>query len=779
LEKNLDHRVVVGGNFLLFGPGHHFLGMEGVRDPAHNQEFSFMASKSAWTSFSTFCLRSRVSILLVYVVCCASGVSAKTVMVLLDGWNPLPWGSSIVSENVVYNPAATRPDGSASPKFVRSSAYTSRPFTKWYALTGFSMGDFAGNIVLGLNYEQRDWQTISDTIGANDSLVAFPDTQSVVRYKDPLTARDTTVDLPQTLPRKLSIPAHAILYSTKSVTSSKSLKATVEGKFTVREAKTELERCFADLQSDTIWIRMFNRAGVLRRENPFCTERNPELPSQGEVRFYSPISGAKVEALTGGRAIPMQRTLLDEWHKAQLYGLPGDGDTAKVSFRVTTRDGSSWTYDSAGAPYTVTNSQFIPHIHPAMAGVDGFRHAGPPASQMVLAWVNPWSDRVPQLAFGGPERLNGTPHPGGWRSAILWVRPSSAWLVSIDGGERTASVEIPQSGRLDTIWLTQRPTTQAQTTIAVDGFDYRSGTTGGPSYFPFTEMTNSALTRGLLQDRMGHGGRLVRTGRSICGLLGPYDIQTASQCVAAENAPDKWFDSVGVSGVARNAKVSFQGVFEPDSVGFSRMGGMNFFPFDSIRINPLFYDQLPGIDSIRHNFAFCFVVRGMVQPGPGYLLEAKADDDTWIYVDSQLVVDLGGQHVSVTDTIDFGSLRAPLPPVVPIDIYHCERHTNEAVFSIRTNASLYPAGAIRLPTGGTSSSQARVSGMGLHFRAGQLLVQTPGAQVWNLEMRGLDGRLLSRWTGAGSKTIPISGTGMRFLRLTEGATRWQTSILMH
>jgi fibro-slime domain-containing protein len=738
-----------------------------------------MASRSFWNAPNAISLRSRTSCILAVVLICSSGVSAKTVMVLLDGWNPLPSGSSIVSENVTYNPASTRPDGGTSPKFVRSNAYTSRPFTKWYALTDFSMGDFFGNIVLGVNYEQRDWKTFSDTIGATDSLVTFPDTQNVVTYKDPLTSRDTTVALAQTSPRRLSIPARAILYSTKSVASSNLLRATVEGKFTVWEARTELERCFVDLQSDTIWIRMSKSAGSLRRENQFCTEHNPELPSQGEVRFYSPISGAKVEALSGGLVIPMQRTLLDEWHKAQLYGSPGEGDTAKVSFRVTTRDGRSWTFDSAGSPYTVTNSLLLPHIHPAMAGAQGFRHGGPPASQVVLAWTNPWPDRLPQLTFGGPERLTGTPHPGGWRSAILWVRPTSAWLVSVDGEERTASVEIPGTGWLDTIWLTPRPVAQAPTSIAVDGFDYLSGTVNGPAYFPFTELTNSALTRGLLKERIGPGGKLARTGRSICGLLGPYNLETTGPCVAAANAPDKWFDSVAVSGGAANAKVSFQIAVGQDSVGFYRMGGKNFFPLDSLRINPLFYDQILGSDSIRHNFAFCFVVRGMIQPGPGYQLEAKADDDTWIYVDSQLVVDMGGQHASVADTIHYGSLRVPLPSVVPIDIYHCERHTNEAVFSIRTNTPIYPVGAIRLPNGGTSSSRAPITGTRLQFRAGQILVQMPASQAWTLEMRGLDGRVLSRWTGTGARNIPVQGTGMRFLRLTAGSTRMQISTLMH
>ena len=76
----------------------------------------------------------------------------------------------------------------------------------------------------------------------------------------------------------------------------------------------------------------------------------------------------------------------------------------------------------------------------------------------------------------------------------------------------------------------------------------------------------------------------------------------------------------------------------------------------------------------------------------------RGDDDLWIFVNSKLALDVGGQHQALQGTIDFDAQSAALGitagGVYSMDIFHAERQTTDSNFRIETNISCFEPGVV-------------------------------------------------------------------------------------
>lgn len=92
-----------------------------------------------------------------------------------------------------------------------------------------------------------------------------------------------------------------------------------------------------------------------------------------------------------------------------------------------------------------------------------------------------------------------------------------------------------------------------------------------------------------------------------------------------------------------------------------------------------------------HNFHFTFELETefMVEKGTGQYFTFYGDDDVWVFVNGRMVIDIGGVHGAVNQTIDIDRLdwladgeRATLK------LFFAERHTTRSNFRVETSLRL-------------------------------------------------------------------------------------------
>ncbi len=134
----------------------------------------------------------------------------------------------------------------------------------------------------------------------------------------------------------------------------------------------------------------------------------------------------------------------------------------------------------------------------------------------------------------------------------------------------------------------------------------------------------------------------------------------------------------------------------------------DFFPIDN---------QGFGNEGLGHNFAFTMYVPAafQYQAGANQVLTYAGDDDLWLYVNGKLVVDLGGVHPAMSQTINMDTLAGALGLVdgatVPMDIFFAERHTQNSTILIETSFVVVPTpGALALVGMGLLAARRRRRG---------------------------------------------------------------------
>jgi fibro-slime domain-containing protein len=177
-------------------------------------------------------------------------------------------------------------------------------------------------------------------------------------------------------------------------------------------------------------------------------------------------------------------------------------------------------------------------------------------------------------------------------------------------------------------------------------------------------------------------------------LLGDKEGQVSQDCTGGvESAASfsQWYQDV--LGVNLSAPLTLTMARQPDGLyvfddrldpKYADLGG--FFPIDD-----KLFGNTPGE---KHNFHFTFEMHLDCEydAEAGQYFHFIGDDDVWIFVNGQLVIDLGGVHAAHDQWIHFDRLGLSDGETYTVDLFFAERYQPQSNFRLETNIPVRQAG---------------------------------------------------------------------------------------
>ncbi len=143
---------------------------------------------------------------------------------------------------------------------------------------------------------------------------------------------------------------------------------------------------------------------------------------------------------------------------------------------------------------------------------------------------------------------------------------------------------------------------------------------------------------------------------------------------------DQWYrDTLGVNRTFVLALHSVQ------ANGVATFQADEFFPLDG---------QGFGNQGNPHNFHFTSEIHTSFTYNGGETFTFIGDDDVFVYINNQRVIDLGGVHNAETQRVSLDTLGLTLGSVYPISVFQAERHTSASHFRIDTTLAFTNCGEV-------------------------------------------------------------------------------------